>query len=90
MIIAIDARRIAEEHIAAQPQPHPDYRIALGAGREISMGWYFDYAIQCLKDIPEHQQERFGGAPGFVVCRDDGRVEVVAWRQYQDLGFANG
>jgi hypothetical protein len=84
-----DARRLAEEHVAEQPQPHPDYYLALGTAREISLGWYFDYAIRGIRDIPAHQQEQFGGAPGFVVHREDGRVEVIAWGQYQDMGLAN-
>lgn len=89
MIALADARRIAREHVEAEPQPHPDYRIVLGPEREVPIGWYFDYGIECLKDISEDQREEFAGAPGFLIRREDGDVEEVSWGQYQDMGLQN-
>jgi hypothetical protein len=82
-MIALDqAMTIAEQHVIAQPHLHPDYRLALGPMRNVPAGWYFGYEMRCLRDIPPDEQERFGGAPGFIVHRDDGRVEVIGWGEY--------
>ena len=76
MIDAATAITIADEHIAKQAAAEVGYRFARSEPSEVEAGWYFAYCIECDLDIPEAEQLMFGGAPGFVVGRDDGDIEI--------------
>ena len=76
MIDAATAIAIADEHIAKQPPPEEGYRFARSEPSEVDAGWYFAYCIECDLNIPESERLMFGGAPGFVVRREDGDIEV--------------
>jgi hypothetical protein len=78
-----EARRRAMQHLLAEPLPHPDYQYRLGDGRRLDEGWYFDYAIACVRDIPAEQQEAFAGAAGFIV-EDSGEVRDVAFGEWSE------
>jgi len=88
MIDAATAIAIADEHIAAQPAPLDGYRMVRYEPREISAGWFFDYGIECDLDIPESDRELFAGAAGFLVHRESGDVQVLAFGQLRDFGLA--
>lgn len=76
-----EANAIARRHLVENQLPHADYRWGLTVGREFGDGWYFDYAFEPVRLIPEHDLEQFGVAPGFVVLRD-GTERNVSWSEY--------
>jgi hypothetical protein len=84
-----EANAIAKQHLAENRLPHTDYRWRLTVGREFGDGWYFDYAFEPVRPIPEHEREQFGGAPGFIVLRD-GTVRDVSWSEYSARRKPNG
>jgi hypothetical protein len=66
------ALHIATGHTARAPLDHPDYRLGFELAGRMGDEWLFAYRIECLKDIPPEQQERFAGAGGFVVPASGG------------------
>jgi hypothetical protein len=79
-----EARALAAQHLERDPFPHPDYRWRLPDGREVADGWYFDYAFEPVRPIPAAEQVGFGGAPGFIVVRDDATIRTVSWTEHSD------
>lgn len=61
------ALQIAINHAGRVPLDHPDYRLGVELSGCIGDEWLFAYRIECLKDIPPEEQERFAGAGGFLV-----------------------
>ena len=61
------ALRIAADHAAEVSLDHPDYRLEFELSGRVGDEWLFAYRIQCLKDIPQEEQEQFAGAGGFLV-----------------------
>jgi len=84
-----EANAIATRHLVQNPLPHAAYRWRLTVGREFGDGWYFDYAFELVRSIPEHELEQFGGAPGFVVLLD-GTVRNVSWSEHSARRKPNG
>jgi len=84
-----EANAIAKQHLAENPLPHADYRWRPTDGREFGHGWYFDYAFEPVRPIPEHELEHFGGAPGLIVLRD-GTVRNVSWSEFSARREPNG
>ena len=84
-----EAIALAKQHLVDNPLPHSDYRWRLTDGREVGDGWYFDYAFEPMRPIPEHELGYFGGAPGFIV-RYDGTVRNVSWSEYSAHRKPNG
>jgi hypothetical protein len=82
-----EARIIARRHLDQKPFPHPDYRWRVPEGRELHDGWYFDYSFEPVRPIPEAEQEGVGGAPGFLVVRDEAQVQVLSWAEYSERGL---
>ena len=78
-----DAVRLAERHASSVPLDHPDYRMRCDLRGTIPEGWLFSYRIHCLKDIAPEAQEKFAGAPGFVITRQ-GVAEDLNWPMYWD------
>ena len=66
----------AVNHAREVPLDHPDYRLGFELSGRIGDEWLFAYRIECLKDIPLAEQERFAGAGGFVVSAQ-GQVRVL-------------
>ena len=64
------ALHIAKNHIARASLGHPDYRLVFDLSGQIGDEWLFAYRIECLKDIPPDEWERFAGAGGFIVSSD--------------------
>lgn len=79
-----EACAIAQDHLDEQPFPHPDYRWRLTQGRELPDGWYFDYACEPVRSMPESEKEQFAGAPGFIVPQDGSGIHVVSWDEFSD------
>jgi hypothetical protein len=88
MITAEQARSIAQRHLDANPLGDPEYAWVLPAPREIPQGWYFDYMVKCLLDIPEEEWTTFLGAPGFLVSKASGEIRDVGWEELGDLGVS--
>ena len=88
MINVTIAIQIADEHIHAQVAPLDGYRMVRFEPREIDAGWYFDYGIECDLDISESERGLFAGAPGFIVHRADGKIEVISHAQWVELGLS--
>jgi hypothetical protein len=61
------ALQIAVNHIAGASLEHPDYRLVFDLSGQVGDAWLFAYRIECLKDIPPEEWERFAGAGGFIV-----------------------
>lgn len=90
MLTAADAAILAEQHVAALPPLHADYRVVLGARRELTDAWYYDYRIEHIAGLPFNEwTEQFAGAPGFVISKADGELRVVSWLEYQDRGLTS-
>jgi hypothetical protein len=83
-----EARIIARRHLDQQPFPDSDYRWRVPEGREVHDGWYFDYSFEPIRPIPEAEQIRVGGAPGFLVLRDEAEVQVMSWAEYSERGLS--
>ena len=79
-----EAHAIAQRHLDEEPFPHPSYRWQLSQGRELPDGWYFDYAYEPVRPIPESEREQFAGAPGFIVPQDGSAVHVVSWAEFSE------
>lgn len=62
--------------------------MALGRMVPVESGWYFDYRIECVLEIPETERDQFAGAPGFLVNGETGDVSVVSHSEWVDLGLA--
>ena len=56
----------AQRYLEENPLPHEDYAWTTPDPVETPDGWYFDFTIRCLLDLPEDAWEQFGGAPGFL------------------------
>src|SRR5262245_2978154 len=82
-----EARIIARRHLEQRPFPDPDYRWRVPEGRQVHDGWYFDYSFETIRPIPEAEQMRVGGAPGFLVLRGDAEVRVMSWPEYSERGL---
>jgi hypothetical protein len=62
------AFQIAASHVAQKPKlGHPDYRLSFEVSGRVGDEWLFAYHIECLRDIPPDEQERFAGAGGFLI-----------------------
>jgi hypothetical protein len=79
-----EAVKIAEKHASALHLDHPDYRMECELRGRTPDGWLFSYRIRCLKDIPPQEQEKFAGAPGFLVSRD-GATRELSWPMYVEI-----
>lgn len=77
------ALQIARDHAASVPLDHPDYRLGFDLSGRIGDEWLFAYRIECLKDIPPEQRERFAGAGGFVVSAE-GQVRELSVPMYME------
>lgn len=88
MITAEHATTIARHHLDANPLDDPEYARVLPEPRETPEGWYFDYTVKCLLDIPEEDWTPFLGAPGFLVSKASGEIRDVGWDELGDLGVA--
>ena len=88
MITAEHAATIAQRHLDANPLEDPEYARVLPELRETPEGWYFDYTVKCLLDIPEEDWTTFLGAPGFLVSKASGDIGDVGWDELGDLGVA--
>lgn len=86
MITAEQATTIAQRHLVANPLHDPEYAWIVPEPKETSEGWYFDYRVECLLDIPEEDWTTFLGAPGFLVSKSSGEVRDVGWDELGDLG----
>jgi hypothetical protein len=64
------ALQIAKDHVAHVQIDHPDYRLGFALSGPIGDAWLFVYQIECLKDVPAHEQEQFAGAGGFIVSAE--------------------
>ena len=86
MLTQDQARAEAQRHLDADPFPHADYRWAPPEGRARSNGWYFDYKFEHVAGLPQEQWEGgFGGAPGFLVDKETGKVHIVSWAELSRL-----
>jgi hypothetical protein len=82
-IAKAQALQIAKDHAARAPLGHPDYRLGFELSGRIGDEWLFAYRIECLKDIPPEEQERFAGAGGFVVSAK-GQVRDLSVPMFMD------
>jgi hypothetical protein len=80
-------KEIAQQYLDAHPLDHPDYVWTLSEGRECKSGWYFPFQFKCIKNIPEEEWERFAGAPGFIVSKNNKEVRPVGWAEFQKNDF---
>ena len=64
------ALQIARDHAAQVRIDHPDYRLGFALSGQVGDAWLFAYRLECVKDIPAHEQERFAGAGGFIVSAE--------------------
>ena len=80
----------ARAHLDAEPFSDPQYRRVLPAGRPVSDGWYFDYALERTDGRPLSDADAVGGAPGFLVSAADGQVRVVGWAEYAERQLGAG
>ncbi len=80
----LEAREVAQRHVAESPIEHPDYRMGVAEGRILPEGWYFDYIIEPTKKIQESEREHFAGAPGFIVSKNGEPVRIVSWSEFTD------
>ena len=71
------ALQIAQSHIAEASLGHPDYRLVFDISGQVGDEWLFAYRIECLKDIPPEEWERFAGAGGFIVS-PSGQVRDIS------------
>jgi len=58
---------IAADHAAQTKLDYPDYRLGFELSGQVGDAWLFAYRLECLKDIPQEEQEQFAGAGGFLV-----------------------
>ena len=70
MISREDAIEIADHHLRDNPLPSSRHVWILKDPVETGEGWVFEYAFESTEDMPPHQWEGFGGAPGFLVDND--------------------
>ncbi len=87
MINSATVIAIANKHIAAQPASLDGYRLNSSAPREIDAGWYFDYIVDCDLDITESERGKFAGAAGFLIHRDSGDVQDLAFGQLSEFNL---
>ena len=78
------AVKLAAKHASASHLDHPDYRMECELRGSTPEGWLFSYRIRCLKDIPSQDQEKFAGAPGFLVSREGG-IRDLSWPMYTKI-----
>ena len=73
----------ARQHLYGQ-RPPVEWVWVLRAGRRVAEGWYFDYGLEPLRFIRDHEGPQFGGAPGFLVT-DEGEIRGVGWTEHAHL-----
>jgi hypothetical protein len=76
-----DACRLAAEHISGRPALEGGYRLACLEPVEYPKGWYFGYRIEPLPPL----SEGFCGAPGFLIRKADGAVQIISWHELRLL-----
>ena len=78
------ALELARQHVKSLSPPDPDYCWYLLPAQEWPDGWYFDYGIECLLDLPVKEWEAFFGAPGFVISKVGGTLTVLSHPQMME------
>ena len=81
MLTYEDALNRAREHLNRLTPP-ATCNWVLQSGNRVDDGWYFDYVLESAPVVGN--QERFGGAPGFVI-EDNGQLRLVSWEQLPKL-----
>jgi hypothetical protein len=71
------ALQLAARHIPSTSLGHPDYRLVCDVSGRIGDGWLFAYRVECLKDIPLEEWERFAGGGGFIVS-SSGEIQTLS------------
>ncbi|AGC75369.1 hypothetical protein LX97_00070 [Nonlabens dokdonensis] len=77
--------KIANDHINLinKENPYADkMNYILTEAKEYLSGFYFDYEFE-LKNNEENLM--FGGAPGFLVTKDSGKVIDLSWSELNKL-----
>jgi hypothetical protein len=79
----ISAIHIAVKHIEQRNIDNvvKDIKWIVSEPIEKENGWYFDYKYESLTDEPIY----LGGAPGFMVKKDDSSIKVISWGEYSKL-----
>ena len=72
---------IAESYLKANPLNQKDYVWRLSEPEQVSVGWYFDYEIECAGAIPPDEWIEIGGAPGYLVPSDGTAPRDVSWEE---------
>jgi len=91
MSISYDqASAAARGYLKANPLPYPEYRYVLTVGRAVSDGWFFLFDFERVDGRPLGEKDELGGAPGFIVSLDDGKVRVVNWKEWSDRQLGTG
>lgn len=70
---------MAKEHLAEFEKENqiPNVRWVVRDAREVPDGWYFDYSFEQIGD--SNEPVFLAGAPGFIVLKSSGEIQVVSW-----------
>ncbi|MBD0405177.1 hypothetical protein [Flammeovirga sp. EKP202] len=81
----IEAIKIANNHIERMNQDNPysdKMNWVLSQSIEYEKGFYFDYKF----DLINHEENlAFGGAPGFLILKNNSSVVDLSWGELHEL-----
>jgi len=75
------AMRFVEELNRKKPID-PDYEYSFDRiPKEFLNCWYFDFRVVCKKEVQDIEIESFGGAPGFIIMKNDKKIKTISFNE---------
>ena len=80
-----EARRLAQQHLDADPFPCAGYRWKLTEPILLENEWYFNYEFESVNDIAPGNID-VAGAPCFAISASGART--IGWAEYHQRGLS--
>ena len=73
------AKAFIEQHNQSAPLPEKYLYVPSEAYRDLGPVWYFDFHMVRKDGEPMGFEDAMGGAPGYIVSKLTGAVQVIGW-----------